>query len=230
MNKNISEHKIILQAVNINKSFKDANGVLPILKNISLSVREHEFVAIMGSSGSGKSTLMHILGGLDKADSGEIILKNQKLSSLSEKSLCKLRNQELGFVYQFHHLLPEFTALENVAMPLLINKTKSSAAFKAAKKILSDVGVTRQATHKTAELSGGERQRVAIARALVAKPSCLLADEPTGNLDSKNAEKIFTLMRDLSAEYACGFVIVTHDAAIANQCDRVLELVDGVIN
>lgn len=226
----MNNHKIILQAENIQKSFKDAHGLLPVLNNISVSIAQQEFIAIMGASGSGKSTLMHILGGLDKPDSGEVVINSKKLSALSEKKICQLRNQELGFVYQFHHLLPEFTALENTAMPLLINKIKPSIALKSAQEILLKVGINKQASHKPAELSGGERQRVAIARALVARPSCLLADEPTGNLDSKNAEKIFSLMRELSAEYACGFVIVTHDLNIANQCDRTLELVDGCIS
>lgn len=221
---------IILLAENIQKSFQDASGILPVLKNISLSIREREFVAIMGASGSGKSTLMHILGGLDKPDSGEVLINSQKLSSLPEKKLCQLRNQELGFVYQFHHLLPEFTALENTAMPLLINRINPRVALQSAREILLKVGINKQASHKPAELSGGERQRVAIARALVTKPSCLLADEPTGNLDNKNAENVFGLMRELSAEYACGFVIVTHDLNIARQCNRTLELTNGVIS
>ena len=225
----LNKRKIILQAKQIKKSYQDASGLMTVFQDVSLSIAEGEFVAIVGASGSGKSTLMHILGGLDSPDGGEVVLNNRSLLNLPEKVMCRLRNQELGFVYQFHHLLPEFTAIENVAMPLLINKVKPKAAFCAAEKMLSRVGIGREATHKPAELSGGERQRVAIARALVTKPSCLLADEPTGNLDSKNAENIFNLMRELSAESSCGFIIVTHDINIAHQCDRTLELVDGLI-
>lgn len=222
-------NKIVLEAKNISKYFRDAASRLTVLREVSLQVEENSMIAISGSSGSGKSTLLHILGGLDNADSGDIYVEGQLFSALPEKQRCHLRNQRLGFIYQFHHLLPEFTAQENVAMPLLLSGQSRKSALMQAKEDLALVGLAHRLTHKPAELSGGERQRVAIARALVMRPACVFADEPTGNLDQHNAESVFALMKNLRHQYACSFLMVTHDTNIAAQCDRQWKLSDGVL-
>lgn len=217
----------VLRAENLVQRFDEAGHALEILGGINLSVRAGERVAIVGKSGSGKSTLLHLLGGLDKPVAGEVYINNEAIYQLSEKKRCQLRNKSLGFVYQFHHLLPEFTALENVAMPLLIRKESTKVAFKLATIILKQVGLGERLDHKPAQLSGGERQRTAIARALVTRPACVLADEPTGNLDAQNAQKIFDLMQSLNKELNISFVIVTHDENYARSMDRVLRLENG---
>ncbi len=221
---------IVLRAENIVQRFDEAGQVLEILGGINLSVKAGERVAIVGKSGSGKSTLLHLLGGLDTPVAGEVFVNNESIYQLSEKKRCQLRNQSLGFVYQFHHLLPEFTALENVAMPLLIRKEPYKMAMQVATIILKQVGLGERLDHKPAQLSGGERQRTAIARALVTRPSCVLADEPTGNLDAQNAQKIFDMMQSLNKELNISFVIVTHDENYANSMDRVLRLENGQLH
>lgn len=222
-------NNIVLEAKQISKYFRDGSSRLTVLRDVSLQVNENSMVAISGSSGSGKSTLLHIVGGLDTADSGEVYIEGQIFSTLSEKQRCRLRNQRLGFVYQFHHLLPEFTAQENVAMPLLLSGVSRKQALIEAKTCLHWVDLLHRLKHKPAQLSGGERQRVAIARALVMRPACVLADEPTGNLDQENAHSVFALMKDLRDEHGCSFLIVTHDAHIAAQCDRQCVLSGGVL-
>ncbi|MGA2655783.1 MAG: lipoprotein-releasing ABC transporter ATP-binding protein LolD [Gammaproteobacteria bacterium] len=218
---------IVLRAENIVQQFDEAGHILEILGGVSLSVKSGERVAIVGKSGSGKSTLMHLLGGLDKPVSGEVFINDKPIYTLSEKNRCLLRNQSLGFVYQFHHLLPEFTAIENVAMPLLIRKESFKIAMKEAEIILKQMGLGERLDHKPAQLSGGERQRTAIARALVTRPSCVLADEPTGNLDTQTAQKIFELMQSLNKELNISFVVVTHDENYAKSMDRILRLENG---
>jgi lipoprotein-releasing system ATP-binding protein len=218
---------IVIRAENLVQRFDEAGHFLEILGGINLTVRAGERVAIVGQSGSGKSTLLHLLGGLDTPVSGEVFVNNQAIYQLSEKKRCMLRNHALGFVYQFHHLLPEFTALENVAMPLLIRKEPTRIAMQVATIMLKQVGLGERLDHKPAQLSGGERQRTAIARALVTRPSCVLADEPTGNLDSQTAQKIFNLMQSLNKELNISFIIVTHDENYAKSMDRVLRLQDG---
>jgi lipoprotein-releasing system ATP-binding protein len=222
-------NNIVLEARNITKCFHDGSFRLEVLKSVSFSIQRNSLVAISGASGSGKSTLLHILGGLDQSDAGEIYIEGELFSALSEKRQCRLRNQRLGFIYQFHHLLPEFTAEENVAMPLLLANMPRKQAMMQANACLSSVGLKNRTHHKPSELSGGERQRVAIARALVTRPACVLADEPTGNLDRENAENVFSLMKYLCDEYHCSFLIVTHDSNIAAQCDKQLVLVNGVL-
>jgi lipoprotein-releasing system ATP-binding protein len=221
---------IVLRAENIVQRFDEAGQVLEILGGINLTVKAGERVAIIGKSGSGKSTLLHLLGGLDTPVAGEVFVNNESIYKLSEKKRCQLRNQALGFVYQFHHLLPEFTALENVAMPLLIRKEPYKIAMQTATIILKQVGLGERLDHKPAQLSGGERQRTAIARALVTRPSCVLADEPTGNLDAQNAQKIFDMMQSLNKELNISFVIVTHDENYAKSMDRVLRLENGQLH
>jgi len=218
---------IVLRAENIVQQFDEAGRPLEILNGVHLAVKAGERVAIIGKSGSGKSTLLHLLGGLDKPVSGEVFINDQAIYQLCEKKRCQLRNQTLGFVYQFHHLLPEFTALENVAMPLLIRKESFKMAIQTATIILKQVGLGERLDHKPAQLSGGERQRTAIARALVTNPQCVLADEPTGNLDAQNAQKIFDLMQNLNKELNISFVVVTHDENYAKSMDRVLRLENG---
>lgn len=219
----------LLSCKNIQKTYQEGTLSTQVLKDVSLEVFERDFVAIVGSSGSGKSTLLHILGALDSAQEGQVTLLGHDLLRLSSNKQAKLRNQHLGFVYQFHHLLADFTALENVAMPLLIAREKASKAHKKATEILDKVGLSHRLNHRPSELSGGERQRVAIARALVNQPNIVLADEPTGNLDQQTAIEIFELMRQLNHEYGTAFLVVTHDQSLASQMDKQYTMQDGVL-
>ena len=217
----------VLEAQHISRRFTEGSLNVSVLQDVNLSVAAGETLAIVGASGSGKSTLLHILGGLDLPTSGSVNLLCQTLGGLSASALGDLRNQHLGFVYQFHHLLPEFNAIDNVAMPLWIRRMDRSAANAQAKELLESVGLGPRMLHRPAELSGGERQRVAIARALVTRPACLLADEPTGNLDRNTADLVFSMMLDLAHSQGTAFVVVTHDSQLASRCDRQLHLVAG---
>lgn len=217
----------IISCQNLSKRFKEGKLDVEVLKGISLDIEAGEKIAIVGSSGSGKSTLLHILGGLDLPTSGHVEVMGKDIAKLTDKQRGDLRNQSLGFIYQFHHLLPEFTALENVAMPLLIRGLAVTDASQQASDILEKVGLSERLKHKPGQLSGGERQRAAIARALVTKPNAVLADEPTGNLDHKTALQIFELMQSLNQELQTAFVIVTHDMQLAEKMDKIYSLVDG---
>ena len=221
----------MLRAINIAKDYNDGiRNDLHVLNDITLTLDHAETAAIVGTSGSGKTTLLNILGGLDKPTSGQVFLNDMDVHKLSEKKRCIVRNEHFGFIYQFHHLLPEFTALENVAMPLLIKGGSVEQAKQRAEKVLSDVGLEKRVHHKPSELSGGERQRAAIARALIHQPDCIFADEPTGNLDRKNAEQAIDLITNLNKEYNTSLIIVTHDLNIAERMDTVYTLEDGVLN
>lgn len=219
----------VLQADALSKRYSQGDLSVDVLDNVSLSIGPSERIAIIGSSGSGKSTLLHLLGGVDTPTSGEVYISGQALSRLSQSARGKLRNAHVGFVYQFHHLLPEFSAIENVAMPLLISGQNKTQASDHAAELLKRVGLGERLRHKPAELSGGERQRAAIARALVMGPKIVLADEPTGNLDEQTAEKVYELMLELNQELGTSFLIVTHDSRLAARMERIYRLTSGVL-
>lgn len=224
-----SDQLAVLECRNVVRRFREGRSTLEVLKGVSLTVGHAERIAIVGASGSGKTTLLQIMGGLDDPDEGEVFVNGEPMHGISQVAKGELRNRYVGFVYQFHHLLPEFTAEENVALPLMIRGERKAEALVASRELLARVGLGQRLTHKPGELSGGERQRAAVARALITRPQLLLADEPTGNLDSGNGEHVLGLMLELNREMNTSLVIVTHDTSIARRMDRILVLDDGVL-
>jgi len=220
----------VIEASQLSKTFVDGKRSIQVLDKVDFTVTSGELVAIVGSSGSGKSTLLHLLGALDTPTSGSVLINGQPIHQFSEKRQAKLRNANLGFVYQFHHLLGEFTALENVALPCLLAGSSIKKATYRAQELIEAVGLTDRISHKPGELSGGEKQRIAFARALATQPCCVLADEPTGNLDQETASDVFKWMRALNQQFSTSFVMVTHDQSLAKQTDRVLTLTHGILS
>lgn len=218
---------VVLSCRQLACTYHDAGQAVEVLKGVSFDLRRGECAAIVGASGSGKSTLLHMLGGLDKPSGGEVMISGRNMTKLSDKRRGDLRNEAIGFIYQFHHLLPEFTALENVAMPLLVRRTAPAVAREKARELLASVGLEHRLAHKPGQLSGGERQRAAVARALITKPAVILADEPTGNLDSRNGAQVFDLMLELNRVHGTALLVVTHDHALAERMDRTWTLEDG---
>lgn len=225
-----NENSKLIICHQVEKIYKDGKHETKVLNKVDFMMENNELLAIVGSSGSGKSTLLHLLGGLDMASSGDIFFKGMDLAEMDNNSRALMRNQHIGFIYQFHHLLPDFSALENVAMPLLINHHTPKDAENRSKEMLSKVGLSHRINHRPSELSGGERQRVAIARALINNPSLVLADEPTGNLDQRNAQEIFELIKQINSDNKTAFLIVTHDLELAKKMDRQLEMRDGILS
>jgi len=217
----------LLEGININRSFRTAAGELNVLKDINISISEGEILGIIGASGAGKSSLLYILGALDKPTSGNVLYQKKDISSLDDKSLANFRNKNLGFVFQFHHLLPEFNSLENVMLPALISGDPFAETEKNAQKLLETLGLGKRIKHRPGELSGGEQQRVAVARALIQNPKIVLADEPTGNLDTSTGNDLFQLFLDLNKQKGISFVIVTHNKNLSDRCHRVVEMADG---